>query len=393
MDIYGIGGYGAMIADRARVDAYRGALRRVITPDSVVLDLGTGTGVFALMSCQLGARHVYAIESSNAIDLAREIAVENGFQDSITFIRGDSTKASVPERADIIVSDMRGVLPFFERHIPSIVDARAQLLALNGTLIPGSDEIWAAPVDAPDLYREIVGPWEDAPGGLRMKEARMLATQGWRKARVEPQRLISAPQRWVNIDYGSVEDPNASGTLNWTVQRAGTVHGFVAWFSTELVEGVGFTNAPGGPELIYGQAFFPWWEAVSVLDGDSIEVSLSANLVHADYIWSWETRVTRPGDGGTPDAGERAERLKAQFHQSTFYGQTLSLDQLYRREASHVPVLGTAGDIARFVLARVDGQTSLADIADGLLEKFPDEFRDRNAALDCVGRISLEYGA
>jgi hypothetical protein len=69
------------------------------------------------------------------------------------------------------------------------------------------------------------------------------------------------------------------------------------------------------------------------------------------------------------------------------------LNQLYRRAADHVPELGTAGDVARFVLARVDGKTSLAEIADGLLEAFPDEFRDRNAALDCVGRISLEFGA
>lgn len=221
----------------------------------------------------------------------------------------------------------------------------------------------------------------------------MLATQGWRKVRVGPRHLISAPRRWASIDYGSVEDPNASGTLDWTVQRAGTVHGLVVWFSTELVPGVGFTNAPGGPELIYGQAFFPWWEAVSVLDGDSIEVSLSANLVHADYIWSWESKVTRPDGDGAQDAGGGSAKLKAQFHQSTFYGQTLSLDQLYRREASHVPELGTAGDIARFVLDRIDGKTSLDEITDGLLEAFPDEFRDRNAALDCVGRISLEYGA
>jgi protein arginine N-methyltransferase 1 len=392
MDTYGIGGYGAMIADRARIEAYRQALRRTITPDSIVIDLGAGTGILSLLSCQLGARHVYAIESSNAIELARDVAGENGFQDRITFIRGDSTKASVPERADVVVSDMRGVLPLFERHLPSIVDARIQLLAPGGHLIPRSDEIWVAPVDAPDLYHEVVGPWEDAPGGLLMKEARMLATQTWRKARVEPGDLMSAPRSWTLIDYTRVEEPNASGSLRWTVQRPGTVHGFVAWFSTELCDGVGFTNAPGGPELIYGQAFFPWWEAVSVLEGDSIEVELSANLVHADYIWSWNSRVTRPTGGAAQGEGG-SDRLKAQFHQSTFYGQTLSLDQIYRRAADHVPELGTAGDVARFVLDRIDGQTSLAEIADGLLESFPDEFRDRNAALDCVGRISLEFGA
>ena len=62
MDDHGIGGHGVMIADRVRVEAYRQALRRVVTPDSIVIDLGAGTGIFTLLACQLGARHVYAIE-------------------------------------------------------------------------------------------------------------------------------------------------------------------------------------------------------------------------------------------------------------------------------------------------------------------------------------------
>lgn len=72
--MHSIANYGAMIADRVRVSAYADALRRVITSDSVVIDLGTGTGIFALLACRFGARRVYAIEPSDAIQVAREIA-------------------------------------------------------------------------------------------------------------------------------------------------------------------------------------------------------------------------------------------------------------------------------------------------------------------------------
>ncbi len=123
MDTYGIGGYGAMIADRMRIDAYREALRLAVGPDSIVLDLGTGTGVFAFLACELGARHVYAVEPSSVIEVAREVAHQNGLDDRTTFIHESSTRVSMPEHADVLVSDMRGVLPLFERHLPAIIDA------------------------------------------------------------------------------------------------------------------------------------------------------------------------------------------------------------------------------------------------------------------------------
>ena len=45
-----------MFFDRARNDAYFKALQTVITPDSVVLDLGAGMGVHGLLAAKLGAK-------------------------------------------------------------------------------------------------------------------------------------------------------------------------------------------------------------------------------------------------------------------------------------------------------------------------------------------------
>jgi hypothetical protein len=52
-----------------------------------------------------------------------------------------------------------------------------------------------------------------------------------------------------------------------------------------LIEGVGFSNAPGQLELIYGQSFFPWVHPLPLAAGDVVEVSLRADLVGADYTW------------------------------------------------------------------------------------------------------------
>src|SRR5262245_23219624 len=137
--MYSISGYGGMIADGVRVNAYAAALRQAIKPGSVVVDIGTGIGFFAVLACQLGAQRVHAIEPDDAIELARAIAAANGCADRIRFIQDVSTKVDLPEHADVIVSDLRGVLPLFQQHIPLIIDARSRFLSLSGSLISQRD--------------------------------------------------------------------------------------------------------------------------------------------------------------------------------------------------------------------------------------------------------------
>src|SRR2546427_571788 len=119
--MYSIPEHGGMMADRVRMDAYTHALRQAVKPGSVVLDIGTGTGMFALLACQFGARAVYAVEpDGDALQVAREIAAANGYGARIQFIQDLSTRISVPERADVMISDLRGAVPLFQQHLPSI---------------------------------------------------------------------------------------------------------------------------------------------------------------------------------------------------------------------------------------------------------------------------------
>lgn len=85
--MYSIAGYGRMIADSVRMEAYSRALRQCIRPSSVVIDLGAGTGIFSLLTCQYGARRVYAIEQDDAISVARAHAAANGYADRIVFVQ------------------------------------------------------------------------------------------------------------------------------------------------------------------------------------------------------------------------------------------------------------------------------------------------------------------
>ena len=113
-----------MIGDGVRMAAYRRALSSSVRPDCVVLDIGTGTGIMAMLALRYGARRVYAIEPANIIQVARETAAANGMQDRIVFVQDLSSRASLPERVDLIVEDLRGASPWHGTHLLDVMDAR-----------------------------------------------------------------------------------------------------------------------------------------------------------------------------------------------------------------------------------------------------------------------------
>ena len=313
--MYSLHFYGQMLANAPRMEAYAAALRETVNRDSVVMDLGCGPGVFALLACKLGARRVYAVEPDKVIGLAREAAAANGCADRIEFFEKLSTEITLPEPATIIVSDLRGVLPWFEQNISSIIDARKRLLAPRGVLIPGRDILWAAVVEAPEQYAELVSPWQNQ-FELDLSAGTRFITNNWRKTQIKPEYFLAEPVYWNTIDYHEIENRDVRAEISWRAARNGTAHGFAVWFDSELVDGIDFSNHPSAPRLIYGQGFFPFSQPVEVSEGDRIELRLAADFVQDNYVWRWDT-----------DFIDR-ERVKASFKQSTFYGVPLSTAQL-----------------------------------------------------------------
>lgn len=380
MSSYDIYSYGRMIRDSVRTDAYAEALRRRVGPDSVVLDMGTGVGIFALLACQFGARRVFAVDPNEAIQVARQLAAANACADKIEFIEDFSTRISLPEPADVIVSEMHGILPMFEQNVTSIIDARERLLAQGGTIIPQAERLWAAPVEAPKCYESVRAPWTNRPYGLDMKPALRSAANSWFKVNLQGETLLAEPKSWGTLDYAKVESPNLSGKVNLTATRAGTGHGIAVWFETVLVDGVGFSNAPGEPETIFGQAFFPWLEPVAVSPGDKISLVLRADFVRGHHLWRWETTMW-----------EKAGKEKISFKQSTFFGLPISAEALHKRAEDFLPRLNEDGQFRRLVLSLMDGKTQLGDIANQAIAEFPDRFANYDDAKTMVGDLSEKY--
>lgn len=382
--MYTISMYGFMIADGARMDAYVEALRRAVNPDSIVLDIGAGTGIFALLACQFGARRVYAIEPADAIQVAREIAAANGYANRIEFIQKLSTEVTLPEQADVIISDLRGVLPFLGRHISSIADARARLLKPGGTLIGQLDNVWVAIVEAEETYNEYLSHWEKYEFDMTAARRIVTNTTGWGVKKVTPGILLADPRLWATLDYSTISDPNVIGEMSFTVTRDGTAHGMLIWFDATMAEGVRFSNAPGAenPAKVYGRSFFPWSHPVELKEGDQVNARIEARLISDDYVYRWETTIR---------SKREPQQVKAHFNQSTFYGEPLSLSRLRKQSDAYIPELNPEGLMDHYILSQMTNQTPLGEIAKQLAERFPDKFARWQDALTRVGELARKY--
>src|SRR5882762_10085894 len=361
--MYSLCDYGAMIADSSRLEAYKKAIAKALQPGDSVLEIGCGPGVFALLACQAGARKVYAVDSEEIVHFARKLAIANGFADRMEFIQSDSRKVQLPERVDVIISDIRGSVPLFGHAVASLEDARQRLLAPGGRLIPQRDTLKAAVIEASEFYSKLVSPWSHSSAGLDLSPSLPLLLNGSYSSHFGSDQLLTDPQTWAVLDYSTGAKVCAAADLSLLVSRAGIAHGLCLWFDTELIDGIGYSSGPGPRKTIYGQVFLPWLEAVPVQQGQQIFVNLRANLVGDEYIWRWETKIR--------GNGKDADRC---FRQSTFQGANFTPNALQRRAGDFVPTLSEEGQVDRWLLQAMDGKTSLQEMAQAAAKQFPRTF-------------------
>jgi SAM-dependent methyltransferase len=113
-----------------------------------VLEIGSGTGRIARMLLAAQARHVVAVEPSDAVDVLRRNLADAGSRAEIRHQRGDEL---APEPAnDVIVSI--GVL----HHI---ADPRPVVAAAHAALVPGGQMlVWLYGREGNELYLSVFGP-------------------------------------------------------------------------------------------------------------------------------------------------------------------------------------------------------------------------------------------
>jgi len=379
-EMYSLRDFGEMIADAGRFGAYAKAITAAVRPGDTVAEIGCGPGVFSLLACRAGARRVFAIESDDSIQFARQLAAANGFTDHVEFFQGDSRKTELPERVNVIVSDIRGVLPLYDHAIPSLEDARQRLLAAGGIMIPQRDTLKAAVIEADKFYSRLASPWQRLVPGLDLSPALLSVLNQSYSSAFKNDQLLTRAQDWGLLDYTVGAPTRVAAELDFRAARDGTAHGVCLWFETKLFEEIGYSSGPESAGTVYGQVFLPWLEPVALEKGRRIQIELHADLVGQDYIWRWETRISATANG-----------TELHFKQSTFQGANFSPHALRCQAVDYAPLLSEAGQADLWMLQRMDGIASLQIVAQSAAEKFPHLFSSWREAFRRAADLSGQF--
>jgi type I protein arginine methyltransferase len=379
--MYSVLDYGRMASDGVRIDAYARAIARAVKPGDVVLDLGSGTGIFSLLAVRAGASRVFAVDVNPAVWLVPELAAENQAGGRITVHHGSSIELDLPEKADVIVSDMRGTSPLNGDHAAAIRDARTRFLKPGGLLVPARDRLFVEVVESDALAAGLARGWQSLErlgfSAAAVKSSILNTVYDDRSAPLLASDVISTPGQWGELDYATYDGAVVEGAVDLAITRNGTAHGLAVWFEATVFDDISYRSAPGW-SLAYARSFLPLLEPVRMAAGERATVTLRADA-RGDR-WAWETKLS--GADAT---------TRAQFKQATFLGTPTAPEMLLRTSTSHRPVLSAKGQRLRSLLAAMDGERSVADLGDELARALPEGSPLRALLLEEVREAVSHY--
>lgn len=109
------------LIDEERTKAFGKAIAATVRRGDVVVDMGTGSGVLAMLAAQAGAKKVYAVElDRNNIATLGAVFRANGLDDRIVLIQGDVRKIDLPEKVDVIIGEMIATALIEELQVPAM---------------------------------------------------------------------------------------------------------------------------------------------------------------------------------------------------------------------------------------------------------------------------------
>jgi len=361
-----------MLGDHLRVKAYREAIHRAVKPGDIVVDIGTGSGLLSFLAVQAGARKVYSIEQDEIIEEARRLAKINGMEDKITFIRGLSDKIELPEKTDVMISEILGHFGIDENVVKFIADGRKRFLKDGGKMVPLWLDLYIVPVETPEIWDNYIGLWNGDFYGLDFspvkKEALM---QQYVLDCYNKVKFISEPGRLYHFDLEEHEK-SMDFTVEFNVSGDGDFHGFVGSFTSGLFQDIVISSSPEYMATNWKQTFLPLENKVSLRKDDKISVNMKAVPRGTDIFWEWETVVFRDGN----EIGRYSQK-----------DTMVTREDILNKITDYKPVLNEHGAFLKRVFQLADGKKSITEMSDLIYSEYPDKYGHIDSVKEDISNI------
>jgi protein arginine N-methyltransferase 1 len=274
----------AMVNDHARNGAIERSIAALDLAGKTVVEIGSGTGLIALLFARHGAARVIGCESNvNLARAAQKIVGNTQYADRITIIEGSSTAAIerglLPYAPDVIFTETLDCGVVGEGFLPIAADIRR--IATERTIVmPTAVRQFATLIDSVSLANlNRAG----TTCGFDLRLLNTYATGNYFPVRTElhPSRFLSEPRQVRGYSY---VDSEVSDAVSVTVTEPGTIHGLLSWFVADFGSATVSNESFGGSH--WHQAFHPLPEDIRVEQGDPMSIQID------DRGYAWVIRAT-----------------------------------------------------------------------------------------------------
>ncbi|MTV24821.1 methyltransferase domain-containing protein [Nitriliruptoraceae bacterium ZYF776] len=311
-----------MVADDVRVSTYAAGIARHVRPGDVVVDVGTGTGILAMLAARQGAT-VHAVDHSPFIEVAERLARANGI-DTITFHRTNSRDLDLGAPVDVILHEQMGEGLFEENLVVNLLDLKQRLLRPGGRILPARFGVALEPVSLHPDHR-VPELWRQEVAGLRFDVLRDdPALDDYRRTgygnrldaslrhaidshRCEPEPLLT-------LDLDELTSPDAvptTRTVERTVTRAGRLDGFCLSFVTRFDDEIGFDTSPRARHTHWRSRLFRA-DGRHLEAGDQLRYTVDLHELIKPHTWQVHVEdapVASPAPPAAPRAVQAAPTL------------------------------------------------------------------------------------
>lgn len=258
--------------DAERNEVYAEALRRAVRPGMTVFEIGTGTGLLAMLAVQAGADHVYTCERQPELAAtAREIVARNGMAGRITVFAQPAHEVALPGRADLFVAEIVDNQLLGEHVLALARLARRRFLVPGAPMLPGVVSTWGSLATRGSEPGFRAG----SPRGLDLSPldrfAPSVVCTGPGGGGAE---LLSEPVELLSFDLSADAEP-PSRRLDLEVVSGGVAEGVIRWIRLDFGEGLALENRPPQRSLSWFPCLHLFREPLRVEPGDVVPLEVS----------------------------------------------------------------------------------------------------------------------